>query len=313
MGGTSLNSTKKPILIVGLCCMDIVNFVDKYPEEDSDTRVFEQRACLGGNAANSITVLHQLEENCELFASLPKNNSILTTLIHNAGFNIERCLQRDDCEVPVSTVIANRKNGSRTILHYRGSMPELSCEEFIAAYGDRLNDYGWIHFEGRNFDEVAKMMTYVLSHRKNEYPKISVELEKVRPYPYFEQLVPQPNVVFMSKDFARAQGWNSMTEAVHSFQSKYSTASITVICPWGEQGVAGRESLTSSLIIQQAFTPEIVMDTLGAGDCFLGACLYYLNGGHNLQTVLEKASQIAGKKCGMKGLTNLDLNSFVVH
>jgi hypothetical protein len=31
-----------PVLVVGLCCVDIVNYVDGYPPEDSDRRVLEQ-------------------------------------------------------------------------------------------------------------------------------------------------------------------------------------------------------------------------------------------------------------------------------
>lgn len=67
------------VLVVGLCCIDLVNYVQKYPVEDSDTRVFEQITALGGNATNSCVVLNQLDPNgYELFASVPeKKNMVL--------------------------------------------------------------------------------------------------------------------------------------------------------------------------------------------------------------------------------------------
>lgn len=35
-------SDEKRILLVGLCCLDVCNYVEKYPAEDTDNRVFEQ-------------------------------------------------------------------------------------------------------------------------------------------------------------------------------------------------------------------------------------------------------------------------------
>lgn len=49
-----------------------------------------------------------------------------------------------------------------------------------------------------------------------------------------------------------------------------------VICAWAEQGAMART--TDGAIVQSpAFPPPHVIDTLGAGDTFNGAALYYLN------------------------------------
>lgn len=39
---TTTKICKRKIVIVGLCCKDIVNYLDGFPEEDSDNRVYEQ-------------------------------------------------------------------------------------------------------------------------------------------------------------------------------------------------------------------------------------------------------------------------------
>lgn len=61
---------EKQILCVGLVVLDIINVVDKYPEEDTDRRCLSQRWQRGGNASNSCTVLSLLGAHCAFMGSL---------------------------------------------------------------------------------------------------------------------------------------------------------------------------------------------------------------------------------------------------
>ncbi|XP_038607163.1 ketohexokinase isoform X6 [Tachyglossus aculeatus] len=61
---------EKQILCVGLVVLDIINVVEKYPEEDSDSRCLSQRWQRGGNASNSCTVLSLLGSPCAFMGSL---------------------------------------------------------------------------------------------------------------------------------------------------------------------------------------------------------------------------------------------------
>ncbi|XP_058988347.1 ketohexokinase isoform X9 [Mustela lutreola] len=60
----------KQILCVGLVVLDVINVVDKYPEEDTDSRCLSQRWQRGGNASNSCTVLSLLGAPCAFMGSL---------------------------------------------------------------------------------------------------------------------------------------------------------------------------------------------------------------------------------------------------
>lgn len=42
-------------------------------------------------------------------------------------------------------IILNGENGSRTIVHHRGGMPEITIDDFKKL---DLSEYSWIHFEG---------------------------------------------------------------------------------------------------------------------------------------------------------------------
>ncbi|XP_072000154.1 ketohexokinase isoform X4 [Engystomops pustulosus] len=61
---------ERRILCIGLVCLDIINVVDRYPEEDTDTRCVSQRWQRGGNASNSCTVLSLLGAPCAFMGSL---------------------------------------------------------------------------------------------------------------------------------------------------------------------------------------------------------------------------------------------------
>eukprot|EP00079_Xenopus_tropicalis_P020004 XP_012810413.1 PREDICTED: ketohexokinase-like [Xenopus tropicalis] len=61
---------EKGILCIGLVCLDIISVVDKYPEEDSDSRCLSQRWQRGGNASNSCTILALLGAPCAFMGSL---------------------------------------------------------------------------------------------------------------------------------------------------------------------------------------------------------------------------------------------------
>lgn len=62
--------SSKPILTVGLICLDIINFCDRYPQEDEDIKAIDQKWSQGGNATNTSLVLTLLGRECELLATV---------------------------------------------------------------------------------------------------------------------------------------------------------------------------------------------------------------------------------------------------
>ncbi|XP_053106908.1 ketohexokinase isoform X5 [Hemicordylus capensis] len=214
---------EKPILCIGLVCLDIISVVDRYPAEDTDTRCLSQRWQRGGNASNTCTVLALLGAPCAFMGSLAPGNAadFVRQDFRRYEVDLAHVALHPACTLPVSVVISNSAAGTRTILHAarcvgRASprnLPDVTLADFEQV---DLSQYKWIHWEGRNASEQVKMLQRVERHNREcpaaERVATSVEVEKPRPDLY--PLLGYGDVVFVSKDVAKDFGFCSAPEAV---------------------------------------------------------------------------------------------------
>ncbi|MDH5183128.1 MAG: ketohexokinase [Gammaproteobacteria bacterium] len=285
------------ILGVGIATLDIVNEVDHYPAEDEEMRATAQHVRRGGNCTNTLTVLSQLGHGCDwsgVLAAEPDGGRIVTEL-EQFSIGHQHSLLQADGKVPTSYITLNRANGSRTIVHYR-NLPELPYEVFESI---DLTDYDWIHFEGRNIGETKRMMQRCREH----YPDIPLSLEAEKPRESIDELFSHADVILYSRAYAQALGYKRAEEFLLGMNEKVPTA--TLYCAWGAQG--GYGLVDDSLFHQAAFAPEVLVDTLGAGDSFNAGIIHAQLQQQSPQEVLHYACRLAGYKCGRSGL---DIQAF---
>ncbi|XP_026855647.2 ketohexokinase isoform X3 [Electrophorus electricus] len=281
---------KGKILCVGLVCLDIINVVDKYPEEDTDNRCLSQRWQRGGNASNSCTVLSLLGAPCAFMGSLapgPVADFILNDF-KMYKIDISLLLEHTGCSFPASVVISNETTGSRTILHMNRNLPDVSAEDFSKL---DLSQYKWIHWEGRNAEEQIKMIEKVREYNSKQQREenritISVEIEKTREPLY--QLFPCGDLVFISKDVAIHFGFHSAASALRGLYSRLRKGAV-LICAWAEKG-ADALCPDGVLVHSDAFPPERLVDTLGAGDTFNASVIYTLSRGNFVFCTCQESS-----------------------
>jgi ketohexokinase len=190
--------------------------------------------------------------------------------------------------------VLSRSTGSRTIVHYR-DLPEYRASDFAAI--DCAN-FDWIHFEGRNVPETR----IVLERLQTTTGLCPVSLEVEKPREAIDELWPFPQVLLFSRVFAKSRDWHNPEKLFQEVRHYNRTAWL--FCAWGEDG-AWMQTPDGEIFQQKASIPSRVVDTLGAGDVFNAGVIHGMLGKLPPSEILQYAVQIAGKKCAIQGLENL--------
>ncbi|KAI4496429.1 hypothetical protein M0804_000239 [Polistes exclamans] len=284
----SKNLDNRKIICIGLTCLDIIQTCTYYPPEDSDHRSVDYRWQRGGNSSNTCTVLSLLGSPCEFLGVLSKEEHINFLKNDMKKYNIDfsNCPEVEGYRCPISTIILSLSTGTRTILHYNPNLPEITLENFGCL---KLKNCSWIHFEGRNITQVLAMMETIEKYNKfikcmnkqadkimnKQFMRITVSLELENPQRELLLLLPYANIVFISKDFAQSRGCDNMDEILENIGARARPGTI-LICAWGDRGAMARAP-DGTTVKSPAFPPEIIVDSLGAGDTFNAAVIHYLN------------------------------------
>lgn len=258
------------ILGIGIATLDIINEVEDYPIEDSEQRALTQHQRTGGNVTNALTVLRQFDHDSALGAVLtPDADGLqIQEKLTQRGIDLTPAQVLGFGHAPTSYITLNRRNGSRTIVHYR-DLPEFDLNAFLTI--DRAA-YDWLHFEGRHCMDTAAMLALVahdVAHDKGS--KIcSLEVEKERPH--LDQLFSFPDVIFFSRAFALQRGFDdpqAFLNAAHQWAPQ-----AVLILGWGATGAFFKEAPLTPVQAVPAQPVSNVVDSIGAGDTLIAGVIH---------------------------------------
>jgi ketohexokinase len=295
IGGSS--NAGPAILGVGIATLDIVNSVERYPEEDSEVRASSQRIVRGGNCANTLAVLSALGHRCSWAGTIADDAgaALIRRDLRAHQIALDHARTIAGGATPTSYITLSRATGSRTIVHHR-KLPELEAADVT---GVDFGAFDWCHFEGRNPDETAAMIA-----RLAEAPNgvgVSIEIEKQRPG--IERLFSLPHdrlsVILVSRAFANQQGADEPKPFLQAFAQQ--CRARFVILPWGPEGAYGM-GMGGAVHFAPALRPERVVDTIAAGDVFNAAAIHALLQERPLTQALTFATRLAGHSCGREGI-----------
>lgn len=165
---------------------------------------------------------------------------------------------------------------------------------------------------------MESVVAFNKEKEKSEKITISLDIENLQTGNL--SLVNFADVVILSKDFAKHLGYQNKITAVNSFRqltrsrfvfaSRLASRAIQsceivfcsniIICPWGTDGVAALDC-DNNLLTADAYPPETVVDSLGAGDTFAAGVIFALYQDCSVQFAIDFASRLAGLKVGHFG------------
>lgn len=277
------------LLLVGTATLDLVFELGHHPHADEEMRAQSLRTCRGGNAANTAVVMAGLGHSPEILGVLADapETAVIQQDLASHGVDFSHC-PRLPGRPPTSSIYLT--GTQRSIVHYR-DLPELGADQFKTL---NLGEYDWLHFEGRNVEQVALMM----AHARTTFPDlpISLELEKARDG--IERLFGVAQLLLCSRGFARHYGFDTPQDFLPWMRVQAPQADVVVA--WGESGAYGIDG-SESISHAPAHPPLQVRDTLGAGDTFNAGAIDALLQKMTMQNALDNACRLAGRKCGVYG------------
>ncbi len=286
----------KKILVVGNATVDIINHVNTTPQEDDEVRAESQTIAMGGNSANTAIVLSMLGHKVTWIGTLADdaNSAIIENTFNQYQVNFSKAERVKGGVTPTSYISLSQDNGSRTIVHHR-EIPELSFKTFKKL---DIEEYNWIHFEGRNVSELKKMIARINSEAS--YLRYSLEVEK--PRDNIESLFDDATLLLFSHHYAEDAGFNSAEALVRTMGKNHPDQIIS--CTWGAEGAYGYDQGELFQIPPEKISA--VVDTIGAGDVYNAGVISSLAERDDALTAMTMASKLAAAKCaqfGMDGLT----------
>ncbi len=276
--------------VVGNCIVDQVMIIPAFPQQDDEFRALQSYRSVGGNACNSARVLAKLGHPVDLMASMandPESDWLLQQL-HAKGVATGLCPRLHGQSTPLSSIWLNQENGSRTIAHYR-ELAELSVQQLSRLQDNR---FAWIHFEGRNIEVLSQF--FKGSKGLNNTP-FSLELEKARPG--IELLLPYISTAIVSSHYLK-HNEESAEQCMERLRSI--NPGMNIVCTLGENGLLAMDSAGNMISIAAQPVTKVV-DSIGAGDCFIAGLISGLVKGEDFEQALEYANQLAALKIQQRG------------
>jgi sugar/nucleoside kinase (ribokinase family) len=270
------------ILCLGHAAYDITVPLDEYPDENTKNRVDTRVECGGGPASNAAYLLGKWGMDV-YFAGVVGNDEygrIIKQEFESVNVNTEYLELSSKYRTTSSFIVANKSNGSRTILTYRSKEMKMS--------GLNLNfSPDVILIDGQEYD-ISKQ---VLS----EYPNAISIIDAGRPAPKIIELSKMVNYLVCSKEFAEevsgiAIDYNDNQTLIDLYSKMKQIFKNTIVVTLEKKGCLyefdGQIKIMPSIKVK-------AVDSTGAGDIFHGAFTYGIVKQLAFEKIL-KISNVAG-------------------
>ncbi len=270
------------ILCVGHVTYDITFPCDSFPIENTKTRYHEKEECAGGPASIAAFLLGKWNQDVEIAGQVGNDDfgrKIKKEFALNR-VNTENLILNDDISTSNSVVLANRSNGSRTILTYTPKHNNMPV--FIPQKAPDI-----ILIDGYEYEASKQLL--------KKYPKAISVIDAGRDKKEIIELASMVNYVVCSKEFSeKVTGlkidFNYKQTLVDVYTKMETMFKNNIVITLENQGCLYRDQ--GQIKIMPSIKVKTI-DSTGAGDIFHGAFVYGLANNFDYEKTLKFAN-IAG-------------------
>ncbi len=268
----------------GICAVDFLGLVKKYPEpgEKIPLEAFSKQG--GGLAGTALTAAARLGAKTAYIGKLGRDeySRFLLDEFQKDGVDVSQVIFENGAQPPISFIHVEKGTGERRIARYWQEF-DLKLEEL---------DRAAIQNSRILFLEHHFVAAGVAAAKWIKEAGGIIVIDAEREVPGFEEILQLADYIIVSQHFAAQQTGNANPEkAAHLLQEKYGGV---VVITAGEMGAFCRTS--ENVFYQPAFQVDVV-DTTGAGDVFHGAFMVGLIENWPLPKILEFSAAVAAMKC----------------
>jgi len=268
------------VLCIGHAAWDISVFVDGFPAENSKCEIRTMLEAGGGPAANAAYLLSRWGVSTA-FAGVIGADAYGDRIAQEfaaVGTDIAR-LQRTGT-TPVSVILVNERNGSRTIVNRKAPSTAAPLHLTPPSESPRV-----LLFDGHELEASLEAMA--------QFPQAQTILDAGSLRDGTRELAGRVDYLVSSERFARQFTGEADLAAALAALRRCNAKTVAITC--GEQGViCGDGERLPALPVQ-------VRDTTGAGDIFHGAFAYGVLKELSLSDTLRLATAAASLSVGVRG------------
>ena len=275
----------KKIVGLGANVLDTLISCKDFPKEDTKMRAEKTSIIGGGPVGNALVVTSKLGLTTEMIGAFSDDTAgkrILSEL-ERFGIDTSYAVSVPNTSAFVSFIILSEKDGSRTCVFDRGTVPD---DPDALSY-DNIDENTVLHLDGNYLKCALKAAEYA----KSVGAKVSLDAGGL--YEGISELLPLVDILIPSSEFAMGiTGKDSPKNAILALQEKYSPEILVVT-----DGANGGYYYENGCAHHYDSVKIKAIDTNGAGDTFHGAFVSAYCHGMNISECCRFAGAVAAYKC----------------
>lgn len=275
------------ILCVGQACYDVVLPIDKPLIENQKYRIYDSSSSIGAPACNASALLGKWNQDVAFIGRVGHDvaGKFIIKVLNELNVDTSSIYIDESFITPVSYIVVNEKNGSRTIFNLPGNLTPFEVNI-------HHKDVDVILLDGHELEASIQVI--------NQYPDAIKMMDAGSYNAVTDELAYKVDYLVCSADFA-GQCYDTKIESIEHakqlfelLEDKYKT---NVVLTLGDQGCLYRDTEIRHL---KAYDVKAI-DTTGAGDIYHGTFAYGLANHMKLEEICQFASAAAAISVTRKG------------